>query len=151
MVGERLKKRFDREPVWRKAANRASGPGHSLRSRVGGSFGNRIPSFENRNFGGGIGAGTVGAGLATVLEDVVGVPFGGSTDTVSIENNPDGSISYVVNVNSPTEDMAKVRGFIDAGTGFTSVLTDELDVQDVELVNTRVLRDTYQVKLKIES
>lgn len=150
MVGDRIKKRFDRKPVWRKVSDRASEPGHRLRSSIGGSFGDRIPTFKNRNFGGGVGAGAVGAGIATVLEDVIGAPFGGSTDTVSITNNDDGSTTYVVNVNSPTEDMAVVRGFIDAGTGFTSLLTDKLNVENVQLVDTRPFRDTYQIKLRVE-
>lgn len=149
MVGERLKGRFDREPAWRRLKDRATEPGHNIRTAVGGQFGDRIPEFENRNFGGGIGVGTVGAALATVLEDVVGVPFGGSADTVGVNVNSDGSIDYTVNVNSPTEDMAKVRAFLDAGTGFTSLLTDQLDVEDVELVTKRPARDTYQVKLRI--
>lgn len=151
MVGERLKKKFDREPFWRRIEDRVSNPGHNVRNRVNSRLSGTVPRFENRNFGGGIGAGVVGAGVATVLEDVVGVPFGGSTDTLDVQPADDGSGTiYTVNVNAPLENMAKARSFIDAGTGFTSVLTDTLQVENVELIGTRTFRDTYQVTLKIE-
>jgi len=148
MVGERIKNRLDREPVWRKASDRLKEPGHNARSVIGDNFGNRIPEFENRNIGNGIGVGTVAAGVAVIIEDAVGVPFGGSSDILDVESAEDGNI-YTVNANAPVEDMAKVKGFIDSSTGFISLLTDELDVQDVELVDKRALRDTYEVKLKI--
>lgn len=150
MVGERIKDRLDRPSVIRRVESRFSNPGHSIRSRMSGRIGNRVPEFQHRNFGGGIGAGIVGAAVATILDDTVGIPFGGSADVVDVQPAEDGTGTlYRVNVNAPTENMAKARGFIDAGTGFSSVLTDVLDVQDVEVIGTRTLRDTYQVTLKI--
>lgn len=122
---------------------------HRIRNRPGSRIKKRAPKFDKRNFGGGVGAGAVAAGVATLIEDTVGVPFGGSVDTLSVENVEDGQV-YTVNVNAPTQNMAEARAFIDAGTGFTALLTDLLDVRDVEIQNTRVLRDTYEVKLKIE-
>lgn len=150
MVGERLKKRFDRRPIWRKAEDQIKNPGHNLRNRVSGSIGNRVPRFENRNFGGGIGVGVVSAAVATILEDTVGLPFGGSADVMGVRPAQDGQGNvYTVNVNAPTEDMAKARAFIDAGTGFTSLLTDTLRVREVEILDKRTVRDTYQIELRI--
>lgn len=150
MVGERLKERFDREPVWRKATDVVQEPGHNIRSRVNNTFSGRIPEFRYRNIGGGLTTGTVAAVVATVLEDTVGLPFGGSADVVSAEP-VDKGMRYVIDVNAPLESMAKVRAFIDAGTGFTSLVTDQLDVQDTEIIKTRTLRDTYRVTLEIEN
>jgi len=148
MVGERVKQRLDRKPVWRRASERLAEPGHEVRSAIGSNVGSRVPEFENRNFGNGIGAGVVGAAAATIIEDTVGVPFGGSSDILNVR--PAGKANeYTVNVNAPMEDMAKVRAFLDSSTGFLSLLTDELDVQDVELVDKRALRDTYEVKLRV--
>lgn len=150
MVGERLKQKFDREPFWRKAEDKLSNPGHNIRNRIDDRMSNTIPRFNKRNFGGGIGAGAVGAAVGTALEDVVGVPFGGSTDTIDVRPATDGrGTVYVVNVNSPFASMAKVRAFIDAGTGFTSIITDQLNVEDVQVIGTRTLRDTYQIRLKV--
>lgn len=150
MVGERLKERFDREPIWRRAEGKFAGPGHRARNKINSSTGDKVPRFDNRNFGGGIGVGTVGAVVATVLEDTVGLPFGGSSDIVNVETLEGGDATrYEVNVNAPIEHMAKVRAFIDSGTGFTSILTDELDVEDVEIIDVRTLRDTYQIELII--
>ena len=148
MVGERIKQRLDRKPIWRRASKRLAEPGHSVRSRVGSNVGNRVPEFENRNFGNGIGAGTVGAAAATIIEDTVGVPFGGSSDILDVKSVGEAN-EYTVNVNAPMEDMAKVRAFLDSSTGFLSLLTDELDVQSVELVDKRALRDTYEVRLQV--
>lgn len=147
MVGERLKRNFDREPIWRRLEEKVSNPGHNIRDQIDRktSF---VPRFRKRNFGGGVGAGAVTAGVITILEDVIGVPFGGSVDTIDVEPAEDGTI-YTVNVNAPTESSAKVRAFIDAGTGFTSLLTDTLDTRDVEVIGTRTFRDTYQVQIKI--
>ena len=151
MVGERLKDALDREPFWRKAEDRIRNPTNRLRNAPGKQLRRRVPRFQKRNFGAGIGAGTVASGVAVILEDTVGVPFGADSDVQDVTPAGDGSGNiYTVNVNAPTENMAKARAFIDAGTGFTSILTDALDVQDVEVLGTRMLRDTYQVKLKIK-
>lgn len=109
---------------------------------------NVAPELPDMNIGGGQGAGAVGAGILTLLEDTVGVPFGSSTDIVNIEE--DGTdLIYTVDVNSPTENIAKARAAIDSGTGFTTYLTDEFDIDSAEVVSTRVMRDTYRVEVRI--
>lgn len=146
-VRERMRKRLDRTPIWRKIEDKYDGPASDLRNRI--SFGERFPKFENRNFGGGVGAGVVAAGIITIIEDTVGVPFGADAEIIGVEPQSDG-ILYTVNVNAPTQDIAEARAFIDAGTGFTTILTDLLDVRSVELTKTRMLRDTYQVQVMVE-
>jgi hypothetical protein len=111
--------------------------------------------FENNDFGGdrvgfgdGSGAGAVGAAVLTIVEDTVGVPFGGSVDVINVEETNRGA-RYTVNVNAPTENIAESRAFIDSSTGFLSYFTDEYQVQDVEIENERVLRDTYQYEIEL--
>jgi hypothetical protein len=141
---------LNREPILRKIEDRIDDKAHRFRNNTFSKpIEERVPEIPKRNFGGGIGAGFVEAGIAVVLEDVIGVPFGADTDVVGIEKTEEG-MHYTVNVNAPLENMAKARAFIDSGTGFTGILTDVYDVRDVEVLKTRPLRDTYQVELMIK-
>lgn len=135
--------------IIRAITNRFQNRANDLRNKPGTQLEEKIPDVPNRNFGGGLAIGGIEAGIAVVLEDTVGVPFGGSSDVVGVEA-VEGGVKYTVNVNAPTQNMAQARAFIDSSTGFTSYLTDLYDVQDVELTKTRMLRDTYQVELLIK-
>lgn len=152
MVGERIKNAVDREPLYRRVEKKLRKPTKRIRDAPGSTISRVAPTFQHRNFGGGTGAGAVGAAVGVILEDTVGLPFGADSDVMDVQpsQGSDGTI-YVVNVNAPTKNMAEARAFIDAGTGFTSLLTDVLDVEDVNVIDTRVLRDTYQITLKIQS
>lgn len=138
----------DREPVWRKAEDAIDDTGFNLRNKPSDALG-LLPRYKNRNIGGGIGVGIVQAGVAKILDDTVGVPFGSETEIVGIEP-ADGGYIYTVNIDAPTENMAQARAFLESGTGFTSILTDLLKVENTEVLKTRVLRDTYQVEVLIE-
>lgn len=147
MVGERI---LNREPIWRKAEDKIDDTAHRARHRVlDEPLNRRVPRLGQRNIGEGIGVGLVEAGIAKILEETLGIPFG--SDTEIVDSNPtDGGMIYTVNVDAPLENMAKARGFLEGTTGFTSVLTDRYDVQNVEILKTRVLRDTYQVEVLVE-
>lgn len=149
MVGKRIRDALDREPIWRKAEDRLANPGNRIRNMPGSLIRARVPDFRNRNFGAGKGVGIVEAAIATILSETVGVPFGADADVESVSSANRGT-RYTVNVNAPTRNMAEARAFIDSGTGFTSVLTDTLRVESVELLDTRTLRDTYQIDILIE-
>lgn len=140
---------IDREPVWRKIEDRVDDRAHSLRNRPGKRVKRSIPSFENRNLGGGIAVGILEAAIAIILKDTLGVPFGSDTEAVGAEPTGDGVI-YTINVDAPFENMAQARAFIESGTGFTSVLTDRINVSNVDVLKTRVLRDTYQIEILVE-
>lgn len=101
-----------------------------------------------RNIGQGKGMGAVGAGLAVILEDVLGIPFGASVDTHNVEYVQDGEI-YTVDVNAPFHRMADARSMIDTSTGFTGFITDDIEILETELIKARPIRDTYRVKVKI--
>lgn len=154
MVGERIQDRLGREPVWRRKEDQLSRVPRNVRGKLNDLLADRLPRYENRNLGSGVLAGTAQAGIADILEDVIGVPFGAETEMVDINNNATrngaSGVEYTINVNSPTQTMAEARAFIESGTGYTSILTDLLHVEDVTLVKTRMLRDTYEVTVFVE-
>lgn len=148
MVGERLRNAFDREPIWRRVEEKVAGPFHNIRNKPGEVFQKRVPQFPNRNFGGGVTIGLVEAGIAIILEDTLGIPFGSETEAVGTRSTSQGTV-YTVNVDAPTENMARAKAFLESNTGFTSILTDLFDVNEVEVLKTRTIRDTYQIEILV--
>jgi len=139
---------LDRKPIGRRIAERTGKKTHPMRNRLSQKLSD-MPRVGERNVGEGIVASAVLSGAITILEDVVGVPFGGAVDTVGSEYS-DGVTTYTVDVNAPTEGIAKARAFVNSGTGFTAYLTEKYDIQDVQVTGKRVARDTYRVKLRME-
>lgn len=119
-----------------------------IRALPGDVVDNITPELERFNVGGGVGVGALGAGILTILEDTVGVPFGSSTDLIDIRTDGDDLI-YEIDVNAPTQNIAEARAVIDSGTGFSSFITDEFDIEDAEVVSRRVARDTYRIEVRI--
>lgn len=150
MVGGRVRSALDRDPIWRRASNRLDRPASRIRNSPGSILQRRIPQFPNRNFGGAVGIGVIEAGIALILEDTLGIPFGSDTEVVNTESRGGGTL-YTVNVDAPFENMARARAFFEANTGFTSLLTDLLEVQDVRVLKTRTIRDTYQIEVMVEN
>lgn len=149
MVMERFKQALEGETITQRVSNRVSNRASQVRNRPSQRLQKRMPRLGQRNIGEGIGAGMVEAGVAVILEETLGLPFGASSDVTDVEPVEGGHI-YTVNVNAPVENMAQARAFIDSTTGFSSVLVDTLDVQSVEVLNTRPLRDTYQIKIRVQ-
>lgn len=141
---------FDREPILRKVEDSIDSSAHEARNRIlSEPLERRIPRLGPRNIGEGIAAGMVEAAVAVGIEDLFGVPFGATSDTINVKSVEGGKV-YTVNVNAPVQNMAKARGFLDSTTGFTSILTDKFEVSNVEVLNERILRDTYQVEVLVE-
>lgn len=149
MTGERLRGMADREPIVRKITDKVGDRSNKLRNRVGKNARERLPRFGNRNIGEGTVIGTIEAGVATLLKDTVGIPFGSEVEIADISKSQGGTV-YTVNVNAPFEDMAKMQAFFEANTGFTSLLTNKLNVESVDVLNTRLARDTYQIDILVE-
>lgn len=140
----------DREPIWRRLEDKVDDVGYRVRNAPGERLRKRIPSFENRNFGGGVAVGTIEAAIAVILEETVGVPFGSDTEIIHVEPVEGRANVYTVDVDAPFENMASAKAFFESQTGFSSLLTDLIEVEDVEVLKTRPLRDTYQVKIRVE-
>lgn len=149
MPGDRVRNALDREPVWRRLEERFSNPGNRIRNAPGKRLQRRLPQFPNRNFGGAVGVGVIEAGIALILEDTLGIPFGSDTEIVDSQPVQGGTL-YTVNVDAPFENMAKARAFFESNTGFASLLTDLMDVESVEVLKTRTLRDTYQIQVEVQ-
>lgn len=149
MVGDRLINVLDRKPFIRRVENRIDDRASKIRNRPSRAMQEKVPKIPNRNIGGGVAAGTIQSAIAIILEETVGVPFGGSTEVTEVDSVQGGNV-YTVNVDAPTENMSKAKAFFQANTGFTSLLTDLIQVDNVEVLRTRPLRDTYQVKILVE-
>jgi len=150
MIGNRVKSLVDREPLGVKVNNAVTSRTHKARQRPGKRLERRLPDFQNRNIGRGTAIGAVASGIAVILEDTVGVPFGASSDIVDSRSDGNATV-YTVNVNAPTEHMAQARAMIDSTTGFSSFLTDKLDVENLEVEKTRIFRDTFQAEIRVEN
>lgn len=149
MPGERVKSIIGRDNFIRRIENRVDDKAFNLRQRPGRALRRRVPRIPNRNVGEGTIVGLLEAGIAVLLEDTVGVPFGANSEVTNVESTQGGRI-YTVNVNAPFENMAQARAFLESTTGFTSVMTDLIEVEEMEVLNTRMLRDTYQVRILVK-
>lgn len=149
MVGERARRLVDRKPLIRRAEQVVDDTAHNARNAPGSRLRSRFPPLENRNVGGGIAVGALEAAVAIVLKDTLGVPFGSDIEISDVQPADRGNI-YTVNVDAPFENMARAEAFFEAQTGFTSLLTDQIDVSEVEVLRKRPLRDTYQIKIRVE-
>lgn len=149
MVGERVRRRLNSKPIWRRAENIVDDTLHNVRNAPGDALRKNIPEVDNRNFGAGLAVGTVEAAVALVLKETIGIPFGSDVEIVDTEP-AQGGVIYTVNVDAPFQNMAQAQAFFESGTGFTSLLTDQIDVQSAEVLRTRPLRDTYQVEILVE-
>lgn len=141
--------RLDREPFWRDLEDAVEGTAHDLRNRPGSRLKRTIPPLENRNFGGGRVVGALEAGVAIILQETVGLPLGSDVEVVDTEP-AQGGTAYTINVDAPTRNMAETEAFFEAGVGFTSLLTDLIEVESTEVLRTRIVRDTYQIEVLVE-
>lgn len=140
---------LDRKPIVRRIENRIDDKASNIRNKPSEAMEERVPRIPNRNIGQGIAAGTLQSAIAIILEETVGVPFGGSTEVTEVQATQGGNI-YTVNVDAPTQNMSKAKAFFQANTGFTSLLTDLYEVNNVEVLRTRPFRDTYQVEILVQ-
>lgn len=147
MVGERIQNALGDEPVLRRVGDRLDDRASNIRNRQSRRIQMATPSLDRRNIGDGMAVGLIGS----AIEDIISayVPIGSDTEVVGISKKGKGVV-YTVNTDAVFENMAKAEGFMESGTGFTSFLTDKIDVENVEILRTRPLRDTYQVQVYVE-
>lgn len=139
-----------REPFGRRVRKRIAPRLSKGRNNVSKKVRSSAPSFPDRNLGEGVFIGAVGSAVATILEDTVGLPFGASVNIIDVEAS-DGFNIYTVDVNAPTENMAEAKAFIESGSGFISYLTDSYEIDDAEVLTSRMARDTYRVRVRVET
>lgn len=147
MVGERIQNVLGDEPVLRQVGDRLDKRASNIRNRQSHRVQKATPSLKRRNIGDGMAVGVVGS----LIEDFISsyIPIGSDTEVVGVRKEGEGVV-YTVNTDAVFENMAKAEGFMESGTGLTSFITDKIDVEDVQILRTRPLRDTYQVEVYVE-
>lgn len=151
MVGERIQNAVQStlgdEPVLRRVGDRLDDRSSNIRNRQSARVQTVTPSLPRRNIGDGMAVGVIGSALEDLISTYV--PIGSDTEVVGVTGRGDG-IVYTINTDAVFENMAKAEGFMESGTGFTSFVTDKIDVENAEVLRTRPLRDTYQVEVYVE-
>lgn len=146
MVGERVKNVIDREPFWRSLGDRMAPRASRIRNRPGRRIEDTVPELNERNFGSGIGAGTIGAGIMKVVTQYA--PIGTEVEIADTEFR-NGAVLYTVNVDAPFWNTARMQAFFESASGFTNLFTDLVEIQDAEVVRQRILKDTYQIQVLV--
>lgn len=130
-------------------SKRFKGGVRKVRNAPGTALERRVPQpFEKLPVGRGTLAGAIAQGIGVILQDTIGLPFGAEAEVVEVEQTENGYL-YTVNVNAPSENLAQARAFLESTTGFTSYFTDRFDVKEANVINGRVLRDTFIVKIEV--
>jgi hypothetical protein len=123
-------------------------PGSNLRNRINERLNNRRIEPANDNLDDGTLIGAIGTSITWALEDYLPVRAGADA-SISGVNVKQNEIVYTVDSNAVIESQARFRAMIDAGTGVTSLWTDDFDVRRVERINTRPARDTYRYEIAL--
>lgn len=139
---------MESDPLFRRVENKIDTRASNARNATSDRLARRMPEFEHRNIGDGFAVGVVQAAIGKILKDSLGLPFGSDAEITDVEARVEGTV-YTLNVEAPTKNVAEVRSFFEAGAGFTSLLTDLLNVQRTEVLKQRVARDTYQVEILV--
>jgi hypothetical protein len=129
--------------------NKRSEAGHNLRVTVGNKFVELTPDYDNDNINPGTATGAVVAAIAETTDEFIPVDILSETEIADVEPTSDGAI-YTVNVDAPLPQQARFQAMMEAGTGFTSLVADEFDVSEPELLRKRPGRDTYQYTVKVK-
>lgn len=147
MVGERLKKVAGNEPVLRRVGDRIDKRASNIRNRQSRRVRMLTPSMDRRNLGDGMAVGAAGSAVASAIEAYL--PIGSDTEIVGVSESGKGVV-YTVNIDAPFENLARAEASLESGTGFTSFITDKIEVKSASVLRSRPLRDTYQVEVYIE-
>lgn len=122
--------------------------GHNFRVNVGNKIVDITPTWENENISPGTLAGAIVAAISTTIDDFAPVDIASSAEIAGSEPI-EGGARYTVNVDGVLPQQARFMAMIDAGTGFTSLITDEFSVNSAEPLRKRVGRTTWQFEVEV--
>lgn len=144
-IGQTLKlyKRIQRQLDERAEA------GHNIRANIGDKIVEVTPNWQNENIQPGTATGAIISAVALVTDDLIPIDVIAGTNISEVDQTEDGTV-YEVNVDAPLEQQAKFEAMMEAGTGATSLLVDEFDVSEPEVLKKRPSRDTYQFTVKVK-
>lgn len=134
--------------IQRKLDERAEA-GHNIRANIGDKIVEVTPTWQNENIQPGTLTGAIVAAIATTTDELVPVDILAETEISDVEKVDDGTI-YEVNVDAPLEQQARFEAMMEAGTGVTSLVVDQFDVEDTDVLKKRPSRDTYQFTVKVK-
>jgi hypothetical protein len=135
-----------------KRASQFSSKGHDVRMQFDQFLKDRRfePANKNIDTNTVVGAAVV-ASIYAIGSYIPGEP-GANTEVIDVQTEDDGqTYIYTVNTNAPLEGQARFQTILDSTTGFTSLYTDDIDVVEFETIQERVLRDTYQYRVRVST
>jgi hypothetical protein len=127
---------------------RVGSKSHDLRLKFSNAIVTVTPTWDNDNIQPGTAAGAIMAGIVMVSDEFY-VPINADTEIVATESVENGT-KYTVNVDSPFEQQARFRAMMESGTGFTSLITDDFEYGESEVLNKRVVRDTWRYEITVQ-
>lgn len=144
-VGQYLKlyKRIQRQLDQRAEA------GHNIRTNIGNKIIEVTPNWENDNIEPGTATGAIVSAIAIITDDLIPIDVLADTEISQVDTVEDGAV-YEVNVDAPLKQQARFEAMMEAGTGATSLLVDEFEVEEPDVVKKRPSRDTYQFTVKVK-
>lgn len=123
--------------------------GHTTRVNLGNRIVEVTPTWENENISPGTLAGAMVAAISTTIDDFAPVDIASSAEIAGSEPI-DGGARYTVNVDGVLPQQARFMAMMDAGTGFTSLVTDEMEVSEGQPLRKRVGRTTWQFEVVVK-
>lgn len=120
---------------------------HEARVTIGDKIVEVTPNYENENIDPGTATGFIIAAISDITDELY-VPIAADTEVVNTESVENGT-KYTVNVDAGLEQQARYQAMMEAGTGWTSFITDSFDQEDPEAIRNRVVRDTWQVEVTV--
>jgi len=135
----------------RKNSLRLTPAGKKLRDAINEAGGN-VVELPNENIDEGAGIAALATLVVYAAEDYLPIRLGPSISTVNIEEveGQEQTFDYTLDVNAALENQARLKAKVQAGTGFTSLWSDKLEVLETEELATRPARDTYRYRIRVQ-
>jgi len=144
--GQRLDLKERAEEISKKYTPR----GRDVRSSVDSTLDSLPVEPANPNITTSTFAGAIGTFIVWTAEDYLPIRVGADASISNVEVSGN-EITYTVDTNAALESQARFRSVLDAGTGVTSLYTDDITVESVELLTPRVGRDTYRYEIVVRT
>jgi len=132
----------------RQELDNRSEAGHNARVNIGNTIVEVTPNFETDNISPGSMAGAILAVIAKQGNAIVPVDVLSETEIAAAEPKENSTV-YTVNVDAALPQQAKFQAMMEAGTGFTSLITDEFDVGNSQSLRKRIGRTTWQYQVEV--
>jgi hypothetical protein len=148
--GFKVGKRLNIQETAKRISDRLKEPGRSARVKLDNTLKNAPLQPANSNIESNTFAGATVTLVVYALESYLPGKAGANTEVINVE--VDGDVErYTINTNAPLEGQARFRSILDSSTGLTSLYTDEIEVEDFEVLHERPGRDTYRYVITVKA